>query len=114
MFKLAVVFAVFSVVLAAPGFLHEPYAYPAAVSHTSRVDVYSKPLITKYVAPSVIGSPLIGGHVGSLGYASAPAAYSHSTFEVHPPPVYHGYGSYGAGYGAGYGAYGDLHGGSFW
>lgn len=110
MFGLVVVFAVFSVVLGAPGFLHEPYAYPAAVSHTSRVDVYSKPLITKYVAPSVIGSPLIGGHVGSLGYASAPAAYSHSSFEVHPPPAYHSYGSYGAGYGA----YGDLHGGSFW
>lgn len=45
-------------------------AVPAAVSHQSRVDVYSKPLITTYSAPAVYAAPVAyAGHYG-YGYAA--------------------------------------------
>lgn len=106
MFKFVVVLFVFvSAGCAAPGFVHQPHALPAAVSHSSRIDVFSKPIVT----------PILGHHYEHnygvpLGY-SAPSVSQSSHFEVHPPP--HAYIQQDYGYGGGYGygnGFGDVHG----
>lgn len=99
MFKLVVLSVVLAVVAAAPtpGFLHAapvavaaPLAIPAAVSHTSRIDIHSKPIIATYAAPLVAHHAVV----------AAPIVKSYGLLD--------GYG-YGYGYGL-HGLHGGLHG----
>lgn len=92
---------------AAPGYLHESHGYPAAVSHSSRVDVFSKPIVTPILEQH-------DHHYGSLplGYHSGPAVSHSAHFSVHPPPhsySHGGYGGFGGDYGYG-GGFEDIHG----
>ncbi|XP_031348284.1 cuticle protein 64-like [Photinus pyralis] len=86
MFKLVVLSIVIAVVAAAPtpGYLHAaPIAYiPSAVSHSSRIDYHSKPIVT-YTAPlvtsHVVAAPIIKDYslLGGYGYG-----YGHG-FDLH-------------------------------
>lgn len=107
MFKLVVLSVLVAVACAAPapGFLHgalaysAPLAYPAAVSHQSRVDVHSSPLITTYAAPAVV-APAV--HAVAPVVHALPAAVSHQArYDIHRSaaviaPVAVGYHGYGA------------------
>lgn len=85
MFKLFVLLVVVAAVAAKPGLLHAPLvaaplAVPAAVSHTSRVDVHSSPLVVAHAAPLIAAA-------APLHYA-VPAATSYtSRVDLHSAPV---------------------------
>lgn len=75
MFKLVVLSALLAIAAAKPSFYHDAVAVPAAVSHQSRVDVYSKPLVTAYSAPLVATAPVLA----SPKVVALPAAVSHQS-----------------------------------
>ena len=71
MFKLVVLCALVAIAVAKPGLHHEvveisapvAYALPAAVSHTYRKDVISKPAAVTYVAPAVVQKAVVASPV---------------------------------------------------
>lgn len=69
MFKSIVFFACLAFASARPGLLHgehivaAPVVLPSAVSHSSRVDVYSKPIAVVKSAPVVVASPVVAAPV---------------------------------------------------
>ena len=90
MMKLVVFFALFALCSAKVSAVVVPviHEYPSAVSHTSRVDIHSKPLIATapvlaYSAPSVVyAAPRIVPSV--LTAYRLPTAFSHqSRLDVH-------------------------------
>lgn len=123
MFKLAVFVAMVVVCQAAPkpGFLHHDFAYPVATSHSSRIDIHSKPIVVA-AAPAIVHAPIIHAPIvkayAPIVKTIIPAAVSHSSrYDVHSAPLVsygHGYGhgyyghglGYGHGYGLGYGHHG--------
>ncbi|XP_017775466.1 PREDICTED: larval cuticle protein F1-like, partial [Nicrophorus vespilloides] len=69
--KVFIVAAVVACVAAAPGYLHAaPIAVPLATSHTSRIDIHSKPILTVSapIIKTVVAAPII-----------VPAAVSHAS-----------------------------------
>jgi len=84
MFKLVVLFAIFAVAMAKPGYLHA--ALPVATSYQSRVDVHSKPAVVAYSAPVVAAAPLVSTYA-----AAAPVV---STYAAHAPVVATSYAAY--------------------
>lgn len=106
MFKLVVLSVLVAVACAAPapGLLHgghlayaAPALIPTAVSHQSRVDVHSSPVIT-YAAPAIVAAPVVHAPVVHAPVLSA--AVSHQArYDIHRnaaviAPValgYHGY-----------------------
>lgn len=128
MFKLFVLSAVLAVAAAKPGYLHggheiyaAPVAIPAAVSHSSRIDVHSKPIaIVKSApfvsyAPAVVAAPIAHASIGHAAIGHAPLAHSvvapisyatshASRYDIHHSvPVVSHYGGYGLGHGHGLG-----------
>lgn len=78
-----------------PGFLHSaavvaPIALPSAVSHSSRVDFHSSPIVVAHAAPALALAP-----AAHLAHYALPAATSYSSrYDVHSAPlltVGHGY-----------------------
>lgn len=111
MLKFVVFLSAFAgVCFAAPGYLHESHGYPAAVSHSSRVDVFSKPIVTH---------PYLEDHHEHhyglpLGYSSPSVSHS-AHYSVHPPPQAYAHHGGGYGYGDDYGYGGaDIHGVHSW
>lgn len=104
MFKLVVLSCLFAACLAAPGLLgYGHHVLPSAVSHQSRVDVHSAPVLTAYAAPEVYhAAPVLTAYAAPAVYA-APAAVSHQSrydvhrsaavlTSVHALPIAHSYG----------------------
>lgn len=86
MFKLVVLFAIVAVAAARPGLLHG-IGIPAAVSHTSRVDVHHA---VPHVAHVALAAPAI--HVAPAVVAHhVPAAVSHQARVdvIHSSPIVH-------------------------
>lgn len=74
---------------------HHVEHVPTAVSHQSRVDYHSKPVITPIIAPvtKVIPQPAYAVHSPAV-YHSAPLV--HSAPLIHSSPYYHGASLYDA------------------
>lgn len=84
MFKLVVLFSLVAVAVAKPsvGLAYSSIvapvaAVPAAVSHSYRADVISKPIIAAYSAPAIVAAPFIQKSVVAAPLA-VPAAVSHT------------------------------------
>lgn len=111
MYKLVVLSVLLAVVSARPGYLGH---YPAAVSHVSRVDIHSKPVIAGYGSPYYGGLGLgygagYGGAYGLGHTVPLPVAHSYSNrVDIHhDAPIISGYGHSGYYGGAvGYPGYG--------
>lgn len=107
MFKFVVVVLVFiGVCSAAPGYLHGS-SLPAAVSHSSRIDVFDKPILSHPILDQH------DHHYGlQLGYSSSPSVSHSAHYSVHPPShAYVNHGGYGYGSDFGYGGgFEDIHG----
>lgn len=73
MFKLVVLSVLLAVAAAKPSYTHGAFAIPAAVSHQSRVDVISKPVVAAYAAAPVVAA------APALAYSAVPAAVSHQS-----------------------------------
>lgn len=81
MYKLVVLFAFVAVAAAKPGYLHSAHVLPAAVSHSSRVDVHHAPIVTAvHSAPLVHAAPAVVAH-------AVPAV--HAVHAVHAVPALH-------------------------
>lgn len=87
MFKLVVLSVLVAVVAAKPGYLHGAQiiaapaaiaAYPSAISHSSRTDIVSNPI----VATSYATAPVL-----SAAIHAAPAVYSHTAYAAAPAAV---------------------------
>ncbi|CAG9864906.1 unnamed protein product [Phyllotreta striolata] len=94
MFKLVVLFALVAMVAAKPsGLFVETYsaplvhAVPAAVSHTYRQDVISKPAVVAYSAPAVVhAEPVV--HAAPIVHAvPAAVSYSHRSDVISKPVI---------------------------
>lgn len=91
MFKyIVLLFTVFATVYCRPGLLHSAaivapaVAIPSAVSHTSRVDIHSAPIVVAKAAPilTAVAAPIHTAHW------ALPAAASYSTrLDLHSAPV---------------------------
>lgn len=90
MFKLVVLFALMAIAAAKPSLLHTAHVLPAAVSHTSRVDVHAHvpavATVVAHAAPAIAVAPAVVAH-------HLPAAVSHQSrvdvvqSSVHAVPV---------------------------
>lgn len=78
MFKLVVLSAVLAVAAARPGLLHSGLVVPAAVSHSSRVDVHA-PAVAIHSAPVIaheVAAPVITHEIATPFVHSAPLVHS--------------------------------------
>lgn len=101
MFKLPTIvllFTIISLVYSKPGYLHSAAivspiaAIPSAISHTSRVDVHSTPIVVANAAPLVATLPAIAPLSAHL---ALPVATSYSTrFDLHSAPLIATYGGH--------------------
>lgn len=94
MFKLVVLFALLAIVAAAPSGIITYQSVPSAVSHQSRVDVISGPIIASaYAVPAVQQIHAVHAVPEVIAY-EIPSAVSHqSRVDVINKPVITGYSS---------------------
>lgn len=88
MLKITLVFAVIvAVAYGKPGLLHSGFvapiaAIPSAVSHSSRVDIHSSPLVVAHAAPAVAIA------AAPIAHYALPAATSYSSrYDIHSAPL---------------------------
>lgn len=78
MFKLVVLSVLFALSAASPSLVSTHAVLPAAVSHQSRTDIISEPVVAAYAAPAVVkAAPVVAAAYAAPALA-IPAATSHT------------------------------------